>query len=132
MTALRRMEAERSVTFKAWRSNRPVTDCPTLAIAQTLQQAIAAVEPGTAHKAMVFVLQEDAGRNEKLLAICTMRQESRTSWRRNPVTGASEPVRRTYLDVLHILPVREFKPLPPFDAFRDDPVGRDLQLVEQG
>lgn len=132
---VRPLHPERAVTFRAWRHHYPVENCPALELAQTMQQAIAAVEAGTQHKTTVYVLQEDAGRGEKLLAVCVMRQESKAVWRRDPVTGTPRPERRAYLDPIHLLPVRAFEPVPPFDALRAshaEIVGIDPTLVEAG
>ena len=134
LIAKRDQRPERSIIFKAWRGNRPVENCAALEIATDLQQAIAACEAGTAHKAMLYVLQDDAGLGEKLLAICRMRQESKTVWRRNPVSGIAEPTKRKYAEVLTVLPVLAFEPKPPFDALKAthaEIVGIDPNLVEQ-
>jgi len=123
---------ERCLTFTAWRNNRPVRDCPALATATSLKEAIDAVLPGTGHKTVVYVLQDDAGAAEKLLAVYTIKQESRPQLRRNLITGLPEETRRLYPDLVSVIGVHEFAPVEPFDAFRDDPVGVDRQLVEQG
>jgi hypothetical protein len=120
---------ERCLTFTAWRNNRPVTGCPALEAATSLREAIDAVLPGTGHKTIVYVLQDDAGAAEKLLAIYTIRQESQAKLRRNLITGLPEETRRLYPELVHVLGVTAFAPVAPFDAFADDPVGVDRQLV---
>lgn len=124
------MQAERSLTFKAWRNNRPVTNAPGLALALTPREAIDAVLPGSGHKTVVRVLQDDAGSGERLLFTYAIKQESKAQVRRNPVTGQLENTRRLYPELVDVLAVVSFEPVPPFDALTDDPVGRDPQLVE--
>jgi hypothetical protein len=121
--------AERTVRFLAWRDNRPV-NAPALQDALTFDQAIAACLPAP-HKARIAVLRIDDGRAEQHLHIYAVKQESKATWRRDPATGVPKAERRAYPELIFSAPVHSFQPVEPFDAFRDDAVGRDLSLVSQ-
>lgn len=118
----------RSVTFKAWRNDRPVTEPIDCACLEEAAHMLAASSPkGT----VLAILMHDAGRNKRTLALYKVRESTkRYTWRAStnggrPVkVGALEPV------LLHVLDVHAFEPVEAFDALRDCPVGVDRSLVE--
>lgn len=129
----RPMSASRAITVKAWIGNAPVIDCPALDEAQDAQQAIAAVAPRSHHKAVVSVLFENAVTREMTLSLYRIRKSTvKGRWRdaldggRPVFEGKLEP------DLLATIPMTAFAPKPPFDAFRDDPVGAPRDIVEVG
>lgn len=121
---------ERATTFRAWINNREIEGCTALAEALTFEEAVAAVEHWANHKDSLSVLRDDAGKRSKLLQVYAIKRESKNTWRRDPMTGLSEPYRKQYAALVYTMAVDAFEPTRPFDAFRDNAVGRDLSLVE--
>lgn len=125
---------ERAVTFAAWRNSAPVKNCAALLAATTFDEAIAALTPGALHRSsdvVVSILRTDFGRGNKTLALYGFKRSSR-HYTYRPALDGGRPVREAKIlpVLLHAMDVLAFEPTPPFDAFRDDPVGRDLTLVE--
>lgn len=123
--------AERSITFKAWRNDRPVGYIPDVADCDCIEDAAAVLARLSPKNTVLTILMTDAGRNKSAVAFYKVRESAkRYTWRASscggkPVkVGALEPV------LLHVLDVLSFVPAEAFDAFRDDPVGRDMALVE--
>jgi hypothetical protein len=78
------------------------------------------------------VQHSHAGRGNHTLWLYTIKQESKPQYRRDPITGEAARSQRLYpVLVTQTALTAPFAPVDPFDAFRDDPVGRDLTLVEQ-
>ena len=122
----------RAVTFRAWRENRPV-NCPALTAAQSFEEAIAAVLPGSQHKSVVSVLRIDTGRNEQEVRFYRLKQSTKHGYWRDATDGGRKVfVGNLEPELLHALPVLAFEPARPFDALRDGASGRDLTLVENG
>jgi hypothetical protein len=121
--------AERAITFKAWRNDRPAETPADATSIEEVAQALAATSPrGT----VLTIHMIDAGRNKQTVAFYTVRASSkRYSWR--PAYDGGRPVKVPALEphLLHCLDVHAFAPVEAFDALRDDAVGRDLSLVSQ-
>lgn len=133
MNAVRpiRMAPERAVTFRAWRDNREVVNCPGLDDAQTFEEAINAVAPGSPHKSAVSVLLDDAARGRRQLNVYQIKKSSKRGHWRAAYDGG-RPVFEAEMEghLVMSIPVDAFEPTRLFDAFRDDPVGCDRTLVE--
>lgn len=121
---------ERTVHFLAWRSEAPFTNA-ALSEAETFDQAVAACMPAP-HKSRIAILRIDEGKAEQHLHVYAVKLPSKPVWRRDPVTRVPYADREPYADLIFAVPVHAFQPVEPYDAFRDDPVGRDLMLVEGG
>jgi hypothetical protein len=122
------MRAERSITFKAWRDDRPVTaGLPAFTCIDEAADYLAPLSPkGT----VLTILMTDTGRNKSAVAFYKVRESSkRYTWRAS--TNGGKPVKVGALEpqLLHVLDVLSFVPAEAFDAFRDEPTGRDFGLV---
>lgn len=122
-----------AVQFRAWRIGETGQAFPLETTATTPEEVLAEVAPGCRHKDHLAILQSHAGRGKNTLRLYAIKQESKPVYRRNPASGLTEPFRALYpAPLFPPMPVHSFDPVAPFDAFRDCPVGRDLQLVEPG
>lgn len=124
------LRAERSLTFKAWANDHPVTyalpDCTCI------EDAADHLAPLFAKGTVLTILMTDAGRNRSAVAFYKVRESSkRYTWR--PSANGGKPVKVGALEpqLLHVLDVLSFVPAEAFDAFRDSAVGHDPQLLEQ-
>jgi hypothetical protein len=98
--------------------------------AVSLQGALADLAQfGLAYKDTLFVHERHDGLRFSTLHVYRIRKGAAT-YQRNPQTGLSERVEPLKLDRLFSIPVDAFQPTRPFDAFRDDPTGVDLTLIE--
>lgn len=125
---------QRVVTFKAWRlrerESYPAKLLSPASFDEARDQALALT--GWNAKDTMAVLREDAGRNKRTLRLYQIKRSTkRYSYR--AATDGGRPVRVGALEATLIseAQVHAFEPVEPFDAFRDDPVGRDLTLVER-
>jgi hypothetical protein len=100
-----------------------------LGTAATMKDAQAKASLSLQHKDTLLIYENDERTRRKVLHVFKVRQGA-VQWRRNAETGLSERWHPLKLDPLFSLPVDEFAPKRPFDAFRDDPVGVDCGLVE--
>jgi hypothetical protein len=98
--------------------------------AASLQGALAELaQSGLAHKDTLFVTERRADMRFAVLHTYRIRKGAAT-YQRNPETGLSDRVEPLKLDRLFSIPVDAFQPTRPFDAFRDDAVGVDRNLIE--
>lgn len=120
----------RATVFTAWRGNIAIEN-PALAAAQDFDQALAAVLDHCQPKTALFILRDDSGRGEQVLRVYRIVASTKRYFYRAAYDGG-RPVRVALPDAKldAEIPVLAFEPVAPFDALRDDPVGRDLTLVE--
>lgn len=134
MTKLANIASQRAESWQAWklgeRESYPITPiCDTLD--QATQQALRALcwQPGDT----LAIQHSHAGRNIHTLWLFTVKQSTKVGIWRESTNGG----RKVFVGKLLAKPICQtalaepFAPVRPFDAFRDDPVGRDLTLVEQ-
>lgn len=122
----------KAVTFKAWRLAEGQTALPVAVQAATLDDALSAalVAGGLCHKDTLFIRHDDMGRGQSTLHAWAIKRKSQARYVRGP-DGCSRAVHDLYPTPLFSLAVDAFRPTPPFDAFKDDPVGVDRSLVSQ-
>jgi hypothetical protein len=121
-------------SWQAWRVGERESDAATLDAPTTLDEAIAQAmatmcwHPGDT----LAVLYTHTGLSKRTLWLHTIRSSTkRYSWRQ--ATDGGRPVKVAALEPKLILQteVAAFAPIERFDAFRHDPAGVDLHLVEQ-
>lgn len=144
MNAVRPMRMdERAVTFRAWFNSVPVTadwehDTAEayLRHAVTADEAIAAITPFAGPKCFVSVLEDDAGRNRKIVRFYRIQKSTTKGWWRDALDGG----RKVWEGALVAKPidamqVNAYEPTPPFRVTREtthvEIVGIDRTLVEQ-
>jgi len=125
--------ALRAETWQAWKMGERESRVLALDEPETLdeavQQAMARCCPYKGDR--LAVLRTHAGRGKRTLWLFAVKQSTRVFDYR-AATDGGRPVRvgRFYPELLIQTEVAAFAPVETFDAFRDDPVGRDAQLVE--
>ena len=119
--------------YRAWRvCGAPdalpldIGDCDTLADAKNE----AMLGGGLCHKDTLLIHRRHDGLAVGELYAFAVKQKSQAVYRKCEATGMTKPFKPLYLAELFSLPVNEFEPTRPFDAFRDDAVGVDRTLVD--
>lgn len=126
--------ALRSVTFKAWKlgenESYPATLHAPEDFGEAVDQALALMSWNA--KDVLAVLRIDAGRKQQTLRLYAVKRSTKRYAYRAAYDGG-KPVRVGALEAVLIseAAVESFKPVEPFDAFRDNAAGRDLTLVSQ-
>lgn len=128
----------RAVEFKAWKVGAGTLTGQAYPLdtggAETLDEAMQIAATGCNHHDGLFVLRIDHAARSHRLRVCQIKRETKRQYRRNPVTGEGEWQQRLYPVRLFEVEVAPggFDPKRAFDALRDDAVGVDRTLVEQG
>ena len=86
---------------------------------------------GLCHKDTLLIHRAHDGIAVGELYAFAVKQKSQPEYRKCEATGLTKPFRPLYLTELFSLPIRDFNPDRPFDAFADDPVGVDRTMVRQ-
>lgn len=115
--------------FGAYRQRGQMETLHFLGTAETMPEAQAMASNTLQHKDTLLIHQNDPRTGKQWLHAFKVRQGA-AQWRRNEQTGLSERYHPLKLDALFSVPVEAFRPVRPFDAFRDDPVGHDFGLIE--
>lgn len=124
---LRPMVAERAIAFSAWRGNRPAEG---LELCLSFEEAIAAVSPGTPHKAFVSIMRHDAIQDRREVRFYAAKKSTKKGiWRPSYDGGPKVFEGLIELHQVGAFEVDAFAPTPPFDAFRDPVAGRSLKAV---
>lgn len=119
-----------AIVFRAWRLSGEVARPLDIGQPVDLAEALAAAQAHFwAHKDRLFIHERNDARRTGTLHAYALRKK-KAIYVRNPLSGLSERVELLDTDLLFSLPVDAFEPTRAFDALRDDPVGRDLTLVE--
>lgn len=125
----------RSVTFSAWKlgeqQSYPATLHSPEDFAEAVDQALALMAWNA--KDVLAVLRTDAGRGRKTLRLYQVKRSTKRFAYRAAYDGG-KPVRVGALEAVPLIEtaVREFAPVEPFNAFRDNAVGIDRSVVEGG
>lgn len=115
--------------FGAYRQRGENEALHFLGTAEAMPDAQALASDRLLHKDTLLIHQNDPRTGKQWLHAFKVRQGA-ADWRKNPQTGIAERWHPLKLDALFSVPVEAFAPTRPFDAFRDDPVGIDPQLVD--
>lgn len=119
-----------ATVFRAWRQSGEVARPLDIGQPADLAEALAAAKAHYwAHKDRLFIHERDDARRTGTLHAFALRKK-KAVWVRNPLSGLSERIEPLDPDLLFSLPVDAFEPTRAFDALCDDPVGRDLTLVD--
>jgi hypothetical protein len=134
---LRRFEAataslQRAETWAAWRLGERESLPIDLGAAETLDDALLAAMGRVTDSGQIVAIQRShAGRRQHTLwQFRVTRSTKRGVWRES--TNGGRPVFVGKLEpklLCEVALAAPFAPVEPFDAFRDDPVGCDLQLI---
>lgn len=118
-------------TWQAWklgeRDSRPIPLTEVETLDEAIRQAmLASWQPGD----RLAVLYTHLGRNKRTLWLFAIKRSTKV-YDYRPSTNGGAPVRvgRLYPERLIETQVQSFAPVEAFDAFRDNAVGRDLQLI---
>lgn len=122
-------------TWRAWRvcgADRALPidlgECFTLTDAKNE----AMLGGGLCHKDTLLIHRSHAGLGVGELHAFVVKQKTQPIYRKCETSGVTKPFKPLYLADLFALPVDDFEPTRPFDAFRDDAVGVDRSLVMVG
>lgn len=121
-------------TWQAWKLGERESIAVQLDNPDGLQSALdQAVTAIALHRGdTLAVLCEHGGRRANTLWLYTIKQESKLVWRRDPISGETVKTQRLYPVLIAETAVEAFVPVRRFDAFTDDPVGIDRQLIQGG
>lgn len=121
-----------AVSFKAWKVGTTGIAYPADLVCDVETPEQAAAYAGAQHKESVLVLHSnDALRPEQrhVLSVYVIRKGKAEYRRIDGQTVRVEPLKADL--VTRFAVAEDFSPIRPFDAFRDNAVGRDLTLVER-
>ena len=127
------VETLRADHWTAWRMGERESYPIYLEGAETLPEAVAQAMCVGAWKSgdKLAVLYTHAGRNERTLTLYAIKVSTTKGMFRPSTNGGRQVfVGRAEPKLIFETAVQSFAPVEPFDAFRDDPTGRDSQLVE--
>jgi hypothetical protein len=114
----------------AWRTAHGSTQAYPLETSAThLQDAVNDLAPRCNHKDTLAIFVRHA-RTGGILRLYSIKQESRASYVRNPVTGLTDSFNRLYPVEAAAIRMNAFEPARPFDALTDHPVLTDATLVD--
>lgn len=117
-------------SVQAWRTaHGSLQAYPLHTEAVHLQDALSDLAPRCNHKDTLAIFVRHA-RDGGILRLYSIKQESRTSYVRNPDTGLTDSFRRLYPQEIAAISMDAFSPARPFDALTDHPVLTDPSLVE--
>jgi hypothetical protein len=123
----------RAETWSAWRLGERESLPIDLGAAETLDEALLAAMGRVTDSGQIVAIQHShAGRRQHTLwQFRVTRSTKKGTWR--AATDGGRPVFVGKLEAKLLCKTAlaaPFEPVEPFDAFRDDPVGRDLTLIE--
>lgn len=120
------------ITCRAWRVTESGAYELPIGEVDTIDDAVnAALSCGktVAHKDTLLVHYADDGRRTGTLCGYAIKRKSQPRYVRTETGMKAE--HDLYPAQLFVLPIYEFEPEKPFDAFTDDPTGLDRSIVEQ-
>lgn len=126
-----RLDAERATVFRAWRVTPLGTYPIDIGQPDTFAEAENEAQLGTglSHKDTLLIHERDDAKRAGTLRSYSVVKKAAV-WRRNELTGLSERFEPLAIKPGFLLPIYQFEPTLPFDAFRDNATGVDLTLVE--
>lgn len=126
-------EALRAETWAAWRLGPSVSYPIDLGNPESLDEAVMQAMGQMRHPGDMLAVQcSHVGRGRHILWQFKVQQSSKIGiWRDSTNGGRKVFVGRLEAKLLsEVALASPFAPVEPFDAFRDDPRGRDLSVVE--
>lgn len=81
------------------------------------------------HKDILLIYEVDEGQSQKFLHAYVVRKTA-AIYRKDPHSGLNRRVEQLEPRSLFSIPIEHFVPTRPFNAFTDDPVGADRNMVE--
>jgi hypothetical protein len=127
------VESLRADRWQAWSLHERESDAILLTPCETVEEAVnQALERGCWQSGDILAVQHShAGTGRHTLWQFQIKRSSKRTWRRSYDGGPPVPVYAMEPKlVCQVALAAPLQPVPRFDAFRDDPAGRDAQLVE--
>ena len=121
-----------TTTFQAWRVRDTSIATPLgMEPCASLKEAVSAAAASCGHKDHLIVLEVKPISGKAMAHFHAIKRESKSLWRRDPVTGEAANIARLYPVLLFSMEVTSFSPAKPFHWSPGcDVVGIDRTLVE--